>query len=241
LEQIQPEMLPFELSVQRPERLVGKRRPRVGDSPETKALRERLNTIDGLVEIVASMDDNAFEYLCAAIIVRNGASDANVTAHSDDGGIDVFGRLPVLVGDSRIPRGLARTTLDVRDILFLCQAKRYGRQQTIGRDELQKFAGQSRDCLTAYRNIERKPSHRVPASYYVEEELCLTLFMTSASFSRQARSYADGVNMVLADGRLIAELLVVWGVGGHPGSATSSDAVLDWSMRMHEGRPFSGP
>jgi restriction endonuclease Mrr len=241
LSKIQPEELPFDFSTGRPERLVGKQRVRPSDSRTAQLVRERLHLVDGLVETLGRIDAYDFEIFCAAVLLRNGASDANVTLHGDDGGIDIYGRIPILVGDPELPEGLVRSTLSVRDILFLGQCKRYGTDARIDRGELQKFAGQARDCLTKYRGLlKRKPTHSLPDAYYNEEELCLTLFLASCGFTEGAVAYADSVNMVLADGRLLAELMLAWGFSAESG-LTQSTAVREWAAKISRGRFFSGP
>jgi restriction endonuclease Mrr len=244
LSKIQPEQLPFDFSTGRPERLVGKRRVRPSDSRTAQLVRERLHLVEGLVETLGRIDAYDFEMFCAAVLLRNGASDANVTLHGDDGGIDIidiYGRIPILVGDPELPEGLVRSTLSVRDILFLGQCKRYGTNARIDRGELQKFAGQARDCLTKYKGLlKRKPTHSLPDPYYNEDELCLTLFMASCSFTEGAIAYADSVNMVLADGRLLAELMLAWGFNAES-SLTQSIGVREWAAKISRGRFFSGP
>jgi Restriction endonuclease len=239
LAQRQPEQLPFDISLTRPYRLIGKARIRTYDAPETKRIRQEIHLIEPLIDALSAIGDNEFEHVCAAVMLRAGAIDAAVTAASDDGGIDFFGRIPVLVGDTSVPTSLVRTTLEIRPVLFLGQAKRYLSGSLIGRPELQKFAGQVRDCLDKFRNMVKPPSHRVPDGYYETGEPCLTFFITTARFTTDARDYAQSVNMILADGHLLAELLVYWGFGEKSLSSVDAAAVVDWVASIKTGTAFS--
>ena len=133
-------------------------------------------------------------------------------------------------------------TLHVRDVFFLGQSKRYAASSTINRDELQKFAGQVRDCLAKYRGMTTPPSHHVPFDYFDETEPCLTFFMTTASFSRGARDYADSVNMVLAHRDVLAHMLIYWGLGSRSQTLGQyPDTIMTWARSVASGRVFKGP
>jgi restriction endonuclease Mrr len=241
LGRLEPQRLPFEISIGKPERLVGKQRTRTTDTPQAARARERLHLVEVLSEVLASINDAEFEHLCASILLRNGASDAVVLIGGNEGGIDFYGRVPVLLGDSGVPRALLRTSLEVRDVLYLGQCKRYSSSSTINRDELQKFAGQVRDCLRQYRGMAVPPSNHVPFDYFSSEEPCIGFFMTSAKFSSGARDYAASVNMVLADGQLLAELLIFWGVGRETTTELTPDSVVGWARSISSDRFFKGP
>lgn len=235
------EQLPFDMSVRAPSRLIGKKRPRPDDSPQTTKIREGFSHIPSLVTALCSFDEVKFEYLCAALMLRVGAVDAYVSQAADDGGVDFYGRIPVLLGDASVPPGLVRTTLEVRPVLYLGQAKRFSEKAMIGRPELQKFAGQVSDCIRQYPLMTKPPSHRVPENYYRKGEVCMPFFITTAQFSGDAQDYAQSVNMIIADGRLIAELLVYWGFGTKSLSEVDADSVVDWVRDIKRASPFSPP
>jgi restriction system protein len=68
------------------------------------------------------------------------------------------------------------------------QAKRYALDTTVGRPEIQKF------CGAATKGNKR-------------------LFITTAKFSNDAKSYANDVNIVLVDGAKLAELMIEYKLG----------------------------
>jgi hypothetical protein len=206
-----PEDLPFDISSRRPFRLVGKERPRLGDSPMVGRIRAKLRIQGELLGAVHGLSSQDFERLCARMMRQSGAPEAYAIASGDEGGIDLYGRIPVTLR-SELPAGLIRTGLTARPFLFLGQCKRYG-AAPIGRADLQLFAGQVRDCLSKYRNVGHPPSHRVPDDYYNEDETCLRFFFTTSGFTGGAVGYAGASNIALVNGRRIAQLLILWDIG----------------------------
>jgi hypothetical protein len=231
LEKALPQQLPFEFSLDKPVRLIGKSRPMASDTAEARRIRQELGLIEQLKTTLAELDDVEFEYLCAAILLRSGASEAFVTSRADEGGIDFYGRIPILLGDASIPSTLVRTSLEVRNILFLGQSKRFASNTRIGRPELQKFVGQIRDCLAQYAGMTVPPHHHVPFTYYAEGEPAIGFYLTSAGFSADARDYAQSRNVVLADGQLLAELLLYWDALPQ-GQPITGHRVVEWSREV---------
>jgi restriction endonuclease len=230
--------LPFEFSLRPPDRLIGKKRKRPDDTIEVQHIRDNLDVIEPLVDLLGVMDDTQFEHFCAAALLRAGATTADVTEPGNDGGIDFYGRIPVLIGDSDVPAGLVRTTLDVRPLLAFGQAKRY--VGAVDRAELQAFAGQIRDCLNQYEGMQTPPAHHVPFSYFEKNETCLAFFFTTGVFTKGARDYASASNMILADGRLLAELLVYWRVVTATGGVNAG-TVAEWIQSVRTASPLATP
>lgn len=232
----QMQELPFDISVGSPERLVGKARVRQGDSEATKALRARVDLVPMVSDVLATVHDREFEYFSAAVLSAAGASEVHVTDQGDEGGIDIYGRIPVLLGDPAVPSSLIRTTMSMRDIFFLGQSKRYASQSRIDRPEIQKFARQVQDCLAKYPDSAKPPGNRVPGDYFTEREPCISFFLTTATFTSGARDYANSVNMVLADGRLLSEMVVYWGLGAHElPEGAEADEIKQWAHEIATG------
>ncbi|MSO92431.1 MAG: restriction endonuclease [Rhodospirillales bacterium] len=93
-------------------------------------------------------------------------------------------------GDGGID-GLIRQDPLGLDIVYM-QAKRYQPENTVGRPEIQAFSG-SLDGVGATRGV----------------------FVTTSSFSAQARQYAERVSkrIILVDGDSLAQLLILHNVG----------------------------
>ena len=126
------------------------------------------------------MSPTAFEQLVVDVLLAMGyggpAGRGTVTPASNDGGVD-----GIIDQDAL---GLSK---------IYVQAKRYAKDNVVGRPDLQNFVGAMHGKATQ------------------------GVFITSSSFTSGARSYADelgsGVSLVLIDGERLARLMVKYGVG----------------------------
>ena len=75
--------------------------------------------------------------------------------------------------------------------LIFIQAKRWAPNTTIGKPEIQKFAG----AMMGPPKIEKG------------------LFITTAKFSKGAREFADAQHIILVDGRKLTELMIEYNLG----------------------------
>jgi len=131
-----------------------------------------------------------FEEIVIDLLVRMGyggsrAEAARAIGRSGDGGIDG------VIDEDRL--GL--------DVIYV-QAKRW--EGTVGRPEIQKFAG----ALQGQRANKG-------------------IFITTSSFSRDAEEYAQriGIRIVLIDGRRLANLMFEYNVGVSPRSTYTVKAL----------------
>jgi hypothetical protein len=223
--------LPFDIKDGRPSWLIGKGRPRQGEPKVAVRLRRRLELVPALQNAVYELGDDNFERACAELMLLSGASDAHAIGGSDEGGIDVYGRLPIWVPD--VPEGLLKTHLGGKQLLFLAQCKGFDpKGQGVGREQIQKLGQQVKDCLDKYRRWERPPSNAVPTSYYEDGETCIKLFFTSAAFSRGARDAAQASDVITIDGIEIAHLLLYHGIGIRESGTDARldpDRLADWA------------
>lgn len=207
------EDLPFVFSQTDPERLIGKERQRPSDTPKTIRVRQARRYISDILQAIFAGGADGFEILCAACMKLSGAREVFTTCSSDDGGIDIFGRLAIRPPDVSVPTGLLQTTLLNREVLMLGQCKCYHPGSKIGPGEIQKFQGAVRDCLSNYEGNPHPPVHRVPDGYYRRNELCIPIFMTTASYSLKATGAAEANEIVPIFGRSIAEFIAYQGIG----------------------------
>lgn len=209
-----PTELPFDLSESRPVRLIGKSRSRPQDSPRVAHLRDRLVLVDEVLLALLKCAPTTFERVCARLMTLQGASESIAIAAGDEGGIDIYGRLPLRLNDPEVPEHLIRSTFLRNNLLFLGQCKRYEPSATISRPDIQLFVGQAADCLTQYEHFTgRIPSRHVPFEFYRKKELAFLIFFTTSRFSSGAISAAEGSDVLLVEGREIAELMLFYGVG----------------------------
>ncbi|MCG6202822.1 restriction endonuclease [Psychromonas antarctica] len=119
----------------------------------------RLSVYDEIIDTIISKSPYEFEHLVVNLLEKMGyggqVKDAgSVTQASNDGGIDGIIKEDVL--------GLGRIHI---------QAKRYGRTNTVGREEVQKFVG----ALAVAQSNKG-------------------IFITTSSYSKGAREYANNLN-----------------------------------------------
>ena len=134
--------------------------------------------IKELLDLILKLTPERFEQLVVDVLVAMGYGGSRTDAgravgQSGDGGIDG------IIKEDRL--GL--------DTIYL-QAKRW--EGTVGRPEIQKFAG----ALQGFR--ARKG-----------------VFITSSSFSKEARDFATGLDskLILIDGEELANLMLETGIG----------------------------
>lgn len=135
-----------------------------------------------IIDVILSKSPREFEKLVVALLQRMGyggevKSAAEVTKYSNDKGIDGIIKEDVL--------GLGRIHI---------QAKRYARQNSVGREEIQRFVG----ALAVAKSNKG-------------------VFITTSSYSKGALAYAENLNgtttLVLIDGMKLAEYIYEYGLG----------------------------
>ena len=211
LQKMPLESLPFDFSVRDNRRLIGKGRPLANDTPETKELQAKIALVEQMSKEVFKLGDKNFEKLCAQLMQLSGAKEAVAQCTNDDGGIDIYGRLPIRLSDPKIRTGILRSTILEKPVLFLGQCK----CQTghIEPGEINNFHGAVEDCLRKYEGSDNPPSHRVPDAYYKSREMCIRVFFTTSNYTQKAASKAESLDITPVSGRQIAEFLVYHGIG----------------------------
>lgn len=115
-----------------------------------------------------------FESLVVDLMRAMGYGDGFVTKHSNDGGID----------------GVIHEDKLGFNLIYI-QAKRWNPDTTIGKPEIQKFAG----AMMGPPRIEKG------------------LFITTAKFSQGAKNFADAQHIILVDGQKLTELMIEYELG----------------------------
>ncbi len=142
----------------------------------------RLSVRSEIIDAILSKSPREFEKIVVTLLQKMGYGGeikdaAEVTKYSNDKGIDGIIKEDVL--------GLGRIHI---------QAKRYARQNTVGRDEIQKFVG----ALAVAQSNKG-------------------VFITTSSYSKGAIEYADSLNdsttLVLIDGERLAKYIYEYGLG----------------------------
>lgn len=231
-----PEELPFEFSDDVSDRLVGKQRARAGDSPQTIAARQGFALAPHMLAAIYGSGDVAFEKVCAAIMRLSGATEAFASCASDDGGIDVYGRIPLGLNDDRVKSGILSTAIVQMSMFFLGQCKCYSPSEVIGPAQIREFYGSVEACRNKYEHNPKPPRHRVPDSYYKRGETSISILFSTGTFSEKAVAAAEADGIVLVTGRQIAQFLVhhrVVIIEREDGTlAVDGNALEAWATRL---------
>lgn len=129
---------------------------------------------DDLLAEVLNQTPAFFEQLVVDLMKAMNYGEGFVTKYSGDGGID----------------GIIHEDQLGFNLIYI-QAKRWKPDVTIGKPELQKFAG----AMMGPPRVEKG------------------LFITTAKFSPKARDFANAQHIILVDGKRLTELMIEYGVG----------------------------
>lgn len=151
------------------------------ETPETpQETFERVYTLindqlaDDLLTEVLNQSPAFFEQLVVDLMKAMNYGEGFVTKYSGDDGID----------------GIIHEDKLGFNLIYI-QAKRWKPDVTIGKPELQKFAG----AMMGPPKVEKG------------------LFITTAKFSPKAKDYANAQHIILVDGKKLTELMIEHGVG----------------------------
>ncbi len=151
------------------------------ETPETpQETFERVYTLindqlaDDLLTEVLNQSPAFFEQLVVDLMKAMNYGEGFVTKYSGDDGID----------------GIIHEDKLGFNLIYI-QAKRWKPDVTIGKPELQKFAG----AMMGPPKVEKG------------------LFITTAKFSPKAKEYANAQHIILVDGKKLTELMIEHGVG----------------------------
>lgn len=129
---------------------------------------------DDLLAEVLNQTPAFFEQLVVDLMKAMNYGEGFVTKYSGDDGID----------------GIIHEDQFGFNLIYI-QAKRWKPDVTIGKPELQKFAG----AMMGPPRVEKG------------------LFITTAKFSPKARDFANAQHIILVDGKRLTELMIEYGVG----------------------------
>lgn len=239
LQSRRPEDLPFDFHASDEYRLIGKQRIRPSDSAVTAEIRGRLALSVPMLDAVYNCGDLTFERICAGVMHLSGATVARATCSPDDGGIDIYGRIPLRNPDPLIARNLIGTTILNKGLLFLGQCKCHDPKLRIGRPDLDNFHGAVKHCLSQYEGNHHPPNQRVPPDFYRAHETCVQLFFTTGEFADTAIGAANAMDTILINGYQIAQFLIYHkiGVSVRGRAAIDQSALAAWAYKFGPASP----
>ncbi|CAI8713552.1 restriction endonuclease [Pseudomonas chlororaphis] len=177
------------------------------DEPTTRAKSNRALTAD-IHTHLKQLSFSEFEKFGKQILFELGAGSAHVTSHSNDQGIDFFGKFNF--GEFHgLPKPFYKLAHDV-NLLFTGQAKHYPNsslspsvvRELIGAVSLARTKTHSKDGVDIFKDLDMRPFSPVVA-----------LLFTTGSLSSGARHLAAAAGMIAKDGLQLATFLADQGVG----------------------------
>lgn len=129
---------------------------------------------DDLLTEIMNQSPDFFEQLVVDLMRSMHYGDGFVTKRSGDGGVD----------------GIIHEDKLGFNLIYI-QAKRWSTDTTVGKPEIQKFAG----AMMGPPKVEKG------------------LFITTAKFSQGARDFAEAQHILLLDGKRLTELMIEHGLG----------------------------
>lgn len=228
LRRLPADSLPFTFSQLEDGRLVGKRRSIRGDTAEVTRARARLAALPLLEKAVFEAGPCGFEKISAGVMRLFGASDSVAMCTGDEGGIDVYGRVPLRLSDPLVAHNLIPRALVDRKLLFLGQCKCIRPDRDLDPSVIRDFKAAVSDCLNKYEHNRRPPSHRVPSEYYKRQETCLKFIFTTGQVSDKAAAAAEADDIAFLNGRSIAALLIANGIGSDVDNNFDSAGFSRW-------------
>jgi hypothetical protein len=177
------------------------------DDNTTRAKRNRAHS-EELLQALRFLTFSEFEIFGKRMLFELGAGSASVSPHSNDQGIDFFGKFNF--GQFHgLPKPFYKLAHDV-NLLFAGQAKHYPNsalgpnivRELIGAVSLARTKTHSKDGLDLFQDLEIRPFSPVVA-----------LLFTTGTLSSGAKRLAASAGMIAKDGKQLATFLADQGVG----------------------------
>jgi hypothetical protein len=180
-----------------------------GTEPEAvQELKRRRGTFALYVAAMEGLSPDDFEALSRGMLHEIGVADPVVTQHSDDAGIDFYGRLTILQPDPSRPAALSGIYQRLQ-VWMVGQSKHYQETNT-GTPDIRAIVGAVELARgKAYGSVgDKYPDLAIrvcdPVFY---------LFFTSGKISRDGWRLLDQSGVVGMDGNMVAMFLADHGVG----------------------------
>lgn len=177
------------------------------DENTVRAKRNRAH-VEELLQTIRDLTFSEFEIFGKRILFELGAGTAKVSPHSNDQGIDFFGKFNF--GQFHgLPKPFYKLAHDV-NLLFAGQAKHYPNtalgpnivRELIGAVSLARTKTHSTDGLDLFQDLEIRPFSPVVA-----------LLFTTGGLSSGAKRLSASAGMIAKDGKQLAAFLADQGVG----------------------------
>jgi len=194
------------------------------DALPLSAVKEgRLNARD-LLTAIQGLDYSQFERFGRRVLFELGATDARVTKHAGDQGIDFYGHLSV-GALMALPTPFFRLAHEVR-LSFAGQAKHYP-TSTIGPNVVRELIGSV--ALARTKTFSAETDDLFEGSHIKPFSPVMPLLFTTGKVSRGAYALSDAAGIVVKSGEQIATFLADLRVGIDPATSKFNSALFsDW-------------
>ncbi|MBS7545735.1 restriction endonuclease [Ancylobacter oerskovii] len=182
--------------------------PLATESPGSALARQQRRHVADVRAAIQSLSFSHFERFCARILILMGASEAKITPHSGDQGIDFHGTLTLGQFNS-LPQPFMQMAHDIR-FSFLGQAKHYPNSalSTSVVRELIGAVSLARTKTFSSRSFDGLESANIrPFSPIV------TILFTTGTLSRGARELSSSAGIISRSGEQLAVFLVDHSIG----------------------------
>jgi Restriction endonuclease len=194
------------------------------DPPAVEHAKSKRMHVDSIIRGLQSVNFREFERICAAVLGLFGAYEVVHTPHSNDQGIDFYGRFAIrdLVKDGPPFFSL----LDHMKVWLVGQAKHYVKG-TVSAPEVRSLVGSIQ--LARFKEFATR------ASVYTDLTLrscdpIFALFITTGTYSSDAKRLADNSGVVLLDLDGLSKFLADRRVAiVSNNSVSEKEQLLDWA------------
>ena len=194
------------------------------DLPEVKAIKQNRLRAQPMRSVLESLSFEEFETVCVATLSLLGARDCHLTKRTRDQGIDFFGQL--FLGDLE-PTGFPFVRFqDDLKLWIIGQAKHYvgGKVST---PEIRNLVGSV--------NLARFKEYASTTELMSELPMrscdpVLVLFLTTGTFTRDAKRLALNSGAILKDVGDLSKFLADRCVGAHVGQDFNKEHLLQWAQ-----------
>lgn len=141
-----------------------------------------------------------FEFFCANLLRLYGGVDVGVTQKGKEGGIDFYGSLNLDLHEEYPSFSKLIEKLTIR---IVGSAKRWRRK--IGEAEIDKF-------IKKYRDLNSRKGRgmtKLPHNFLNQNSIIYALYITSSSFTRDARDQAKNNGIIIKNGEQAVEDLIL--------------------------------
>ncbi len=196
------------------------------DHPQIAEAKRQRRQVQALSDAIRKLSFNDFELFGARVLAAIGASNAKITPHSGDQGIDFFGQLSLGQFQS-VPLPFVRLSHDVV-FSFMGQAKHYP-TRALGPETVRELVGAV--SLARTKTFSAENDDLFPGLILKPFSPVVIFLFTTGRLSKGATKLAEAAGIIARSGDQLATFLADKGVGtvnGPSGPTFDHQTFLEW-------------